>query len=296
VALAVLAVALTAGMRAVAQSADAATLLKQRTLALWVAQNRLAAAQLETTWPEPGQRGGTAAQANTHFVWRETISSTPNPAFRKIEIVVAGAGEPGYVLSAAVGLSRADGGMITTRRGGFTLIELLIALAILALVAALGYRALASLTDSEAKLATEAVHWRNLDALFARLEADVRGALPRDVRTDAGTEPAWIGLVDNTGDAEMRFSRAGPEFTLESGSGGQRIGYRLRNGAIEVLYWPYLDQPASVRPQAYALIGNVTRFRVTLSRRARSVARSLARAGRARDSPCDPGRADALGR
>jgi general secretion pathway protein J len=152
--------------------------------------------------------------------------------------------------------------MIASRRGGFTLIELLIALAILALVATLGYRALASLTDSEAKLAAEGVHWRNLDALFARLEADARGALPRDVRTDAGTEPAWIGRIDGAGDAEMRFSRAGSEFTLESGSGGQRIGYRLRNGAIEVLYWPYLDQPASVRPQAYALMGNVTRFRV----------------------------------
>jgi type II secretion system protein J len=61
----------------------------------------------------------------------------------------------------------------------------------------------------------------------------------------------------------MRFSRAGPEFTLESGSGGQRIGYRLRNGAVEVLYWPYLDQPASVPPQAYALMDSVTRFRIT---------------------------------
>ena len=98
-ALAVLAVALTAGMRAVAQSADAATLLKQRTLALWVAQNRLASAQLETAWPAPGQRDGTAVQANTNFVWRETISSTPNPGFRRIEIVVAGAAEPGYVLA-----------------------------------------------------------------------------------------------------------------------------------------------------------------------------------------------------
>ena len=98
-ALAVLAVALTAGMRAVAQSADAATLLKQRTLALWVAQNRLASAQLQTTWPAPGQRDGAAAQANTIFVWRETIAGTPNPAFRKIEIIVASATEPGYVLA-----------------------------------------------------------------------------------------------------------------------------------------------------------------------------------------------------
>jgi general secretion pathway protein J len=148
------------------------------------------------------------------------------------------------------------------RRTGFTLIELLIALAILGLVSVLGYRGLASLTASEAKLAAEAVHWRNLDAFFARLEADARGALPREVRTGAGSEPAWVGDVEASGDAQLRFSRAGPEFAAEPGSGGQRIGYRLRNGAVEVLYWPYLDQPAAVTPEAYALVGNVARFRV----------------------------------
>ncbi len=102
-ALAVLAVALTAGMRAVAQSADAATLLKQRTLALWVAQNRLAAAQLEAPWPALGRRDGRAAQASATFVWRETVSGTPNPAFRKIEIVVADAAEPDYLLARLTG-------------------------------------------------------------------------------------------------------------------------------------------------------------------------------------------------
>lgn len=145
---------------------------------------------------------------------------------------------------------------------GFTLIELLIALAILGLVAVLSYRALSSLTDSEAKLTAEAQHWRNLDALFARLEADVRGALPRDVRTGSGSEPAWIGAVDTDGNAQLRFSRSGPEFAVESGSGGQRIGYRMRGGAVEVLYWPHLDQPASVAPTAYALVGNVARFQI----------------------------------
>jgi general secretion pathway protein I len=90
-------------MRAVGQSADAATLLKQRTLALWVAQNRLALAQLETPWPAPGERNGDAAQAGASFVWRESVSSTPNPAFRKIEIVVADAAERGYVLARLTG-------------------------------------------------------------------------------------------------------------------------------------------------------------------------------------------------
>ena len=103
VALAILAVALAAGMRSVAQSSDAATLLKQRTLALWVAQNRLAAAQLANPWPATGTRAGSAEQARTQFVWRETVEGTPNPGFRKIEITVADPASPDYVLARLVG-------------------------------------------------------------------------------------------------------------------------------------------------------------------------------------------------
>src|SRR4249920_3720009 len=88
VALAIVAVALAAGMRSVAQSSDVATILKHRTLALWVAQNRLAAAQLASPWPELGARDGTAEQAGARFVWQENVSGTPNPGFRKIEISV----------------------------------------------------------------------------------------------------------------------------------------------------------------------------------------------------------------
>lgn len=145
---------------------------------------------------------------------------------------------------------------------GFTLIEILIALAILALVAVLGYRALASLTDSEMRLTAEAQHWRALDGLFARLEADMRQAQPREVRTGAATEPALLGNVDPLGNAELRFSRAGPEFGIEPGSAGQRIGYRLREGTVEVLYWPHFDQPANVLPAAYMLATGIAQFRI----------------------------------
>ena len=148
-------------------------------------------------------------------------------------------------------------------RAGFTLIEMLIALAILALVSTLAYRAVASLTDSEAQLAAEGVYWRTLDAFFARLEGDARAAVGREARVGVRSEPAWIGGINDAGDAELKVSRAGPEFTIESGSGGQRIGYRLRNGVVEVQYWPYLDQPATVAPQSYALVTGITRFRVT---------------------------------
>ena len=103
VALAILAVALAAGFRSVSQSADSATALKGRTLALWVAQNRLAAAQLQAPTPAVGEQSGSEAQAGTTFLWRAAISGTPNPAFRKIEISVADTSAPDYVLTRLVG-------------------------------------------------------------------------------------------------------------------------------------------------------------------------------------------------
>jgi general secretion pathway protein I len=101
VALAIVAVALAAGFRSVAQSAETATALKARTLALWVAQNRLAAAQLET--PAVGEREGNESQAGAFFVWRQSVSGTPNPAFRRVEITVADASRSDYVLARLVG-------------------------------------------------------------------------------------------------------------------------------------------------------------------------------------------------
>jgi general secretion pathway protein I len=103
VALAIIAVALAAGLRALAQATDGAVALKQRTLALWVAQNRVAAATLEAPWPVPGERTGRAQQAGVPFVFRETISTTPNRAFRKIDVVVAAPEAPDYALARLTG-------------------------------------------------------------------------------------------------------------------------------------------------------------------------------------------------
>jgi general secretion pathway protein J len=145
---------------------------------------------------------------------------------------------------------------------GFTLLEILVALAILALLSVLGYRALASLADTEVRLNGETRHWRSLDLLFTRLEADLRAALPRDARAGDAARRAWEGGIDGDGNALLTFSRAGPEFALDVGSAGQRLGYRLRDGAIEVLYWPYLDNAAQAMPTAYALADGVARFRI----------------------------------
>jgi general secretion pathway protein I len=103
VALAIIAVSLSAGMRALAQSADSATALKARTLGLWVAQNRLAASQVAMPWPAIGSYSGNAQQAGAQFLWREVVTTTPNPAFRKIEISVMEPDRPDYQVARLVG-------------------------------------------------------------------------------------------------------------------------------------------------------------------------------------------------
>jgi len=145
----------------------------------------------------------------------------------------------------------------------FTLIEVLVAIVILGVVALLAYRATAAMTDSEAHLTQESDRWRSLDMLLARLESDMRQAIPRSARMGTSTEPSWLALpADSFGNTVLAFTRAGPEFAVEPGIAGQRIGYRLRDGAIEALYWPQLDNVPGAVPAAYVLARDIDRFRV----------------------------------
>ena len=70
---------------------------------------------------------------------------------------------------------------------------MLIAVTIVATLSLLGYRALAAMSESEAKLAAEATRWRTLDLFFARLEGDLRQAVPRSARFEQATRAGVAG-------------------------------------------------------------------------------------------------------
>ncbi len=96
VALTIIAVALAAAFRGATLATEGAQLLRARTLAQWVAQNRVALAQLAEPWPELGERNGEAKQGGRLFSWRERVSGTPNPSLRKLEVTVSEPGQPDY--------------------------------------------------------------------------------------------------------------------------------------------------------------------------------------------------------
>jgi len=88
VALVIVAVALAASVRAVGSVANTAGALHQRLLAGWSADSVLADLRLAHGWPDLGTTRFECSQGDLMLMCSETVSSTPNPLFRQVEITV----------------------------------------------------------------------------------------------------------------------------------------------------------------------------------------------------------------
>lgn len=90
VAMAVIAVALGATIRAMGQAADVGGALNDRTVARWVAEDHAALlrAQLPVLLPAIGTRNGSVQQDGRGWAWTETVGDPPDSPFRRIEIHV----------------------------------------------------------------------------------------------------------------------------------------------------------------------------------------------------------------
>lgn len=98
VALAILAIALSAILRVAGAETRHTEALRLRLLADWVAQNRLALHAAQGDWLAVSIQKGEEVQGGIPFQWREEISVTPNPAFRRVEVSVSVAEDPEHVL------------------------------------------------------------------------------------------------------------------------------------------------------------------------------------------------------
>ena len=95
VALAVLAVAMGALISGMARYADNAGHLREKTLALWVAHNRLTEIGLQPGWPEVGKSDGDTELAGIDWRWDVTVAETPDPKVRRVDITVHPKGREG---------------------------------------------------------------------------------------------------------------------------------------------------------------------------------------------------------
>ena len=103
VAMAILAIALSAVLRVAGTETRNTEELRLRLLADWVAQNRLALHAARGDWIAAGIQEGNETQAGISLLWREKISATPNPAFRRVEVSVYLAHDPQHALRQLTG-------------------------------------------------------------------------------------------------------------------------------------------------------------------------------------------------
>ena len=93
VAVAVLGIAMAAVIAADARYADSAGYLRDRTMALWVAHNRMTEIELAPVWPDLGDSDDTVEEGTSRWHWRAHVQSTPDEHTRRIDINVYKDGE-----------------------------------------------------------------------------------------------------------------------------------------------------------------------------------------------------------
>ena len=94
IALAIVAIGLTAALRATGVGIEGTMEYRSRFIALWLAENVAAERSARREWPSPGEVRHEAEMAGQNFFVREVVQATPNPRFRRLEIDVASAAAP----------------------------------------------------------------------------------------------------------------------------------------------------------------------------------------------------------
>ncbi|HYC37629.1 MAG TPA: type II secretion system minor pseudopilin GspI [Usitatibacter sp.] len=103
VAVAILAVAMVATSRAASLATDGALETRQRLLATWAAQNRVAEIRARRLFPAPTTTRLATEQGGMSLVIEEVVTETPNASLRKVELSVADARRPDRVIARLVG-------------------------------------------------------------------------------------------------------------------------------------------------------------------------------------------------
>jgi len=104
VALTVLAIALAAVIESAGRAVGNARYLRDKTLANWVALNRLTEVQVLNQWPSVDVHRGTVPMAGREWHWTLTVTGTPDKDVRRAELEVRYERDGPEVLITRVGL------------------------------------------------------------------------------------------------------------------------------------------------------------------------------------------------
>ncbi|MDZ7753718.1 MAG: type II secretion system minor pseudopilin GspI [Gammaproteobacteria bacterium] len=110
VALTVVALALGAAISGTGSHVESTDHLRSKTIAHWVALNRIAELQVADPWPALGASSGTAQMTHREWRWAVEVNQTPDAGVRRLEVAVAPAASPEAVLARITAFTTARAG------------------------------------------------------------------------------------------------------------------------------------------------------------------------------------------
>jgi general secretion pathway protein I len=93
IALAIVAMSVGALLGTVTSSASNVIYLKEKTLAEWVALNRLTEVRIDKSMPSKGRRSGSTTMGGTRWEWEEEVTELPFEGMLRIEVRARSTGE-----------------------------------------------------------------------------------------------------------------------------------------------------------------------------------------------------------
>lgn len=140
---------------------------------------------------------------------------------------------------------------------GFTLLELLVALAVFALLSALGYGGLQALLRTQAATAEHNRQFARLTRSMALLQQDFEQAIARPVRDNQGDAVLPLQGEFDTSPA-VELTRSG-WLNLSHGETPmlQRVGYRLDGDHLIRRTWTVLDRAPDTTPRETIVLDQV---------------------------------------
>jgi general secretion pathway protein I len=94
VALVIVALGMTAVQTQLNRYVVSNTVIEEKTLASWIASNRLTELSVQGVWPELGRTQGEVDFARRQWLWRAEISETPVENLRRVDVRVYLADDP----------------------------------------------------------------------------------------------------------------------------------------------------------------------------------------------------------